>query len=306
MNNSDVQNSKNEISAVGIQENPVLRTEKYPRNVNVYMHESKKYQNIPLEEYIVGCVLAEMPSEFESQALMAQAVAVRSFTCSKMNLSGLSSHPDSPVCTDYRHCQSYISPEKYSEKGDYASDAVEKIRQAVNATCGICAFYDGVPITAVYHASSGVRTKSSSEVWGGEVPYLVSVKAPEDRSICSVEYTYSYSDAEKLLSSDDETVRCFSSAGRQVECTYGSEGLVSAMSFSGKVFDKGELKKAFSLRSPDFSAKLTDDGIAFTAFGYGHGVGMSQYGAKAMAQLGYLYEEILSFYYTGISLERIG
>ena len=305
MNNSGVQNSKSDTSAVNHTPKPSADTVGYPLNINVYMHETGKYEIMPFEEYVLGCVLAEMPSEFEAQALMAQAVAVRSFTCSKIHFDGLSSHPDSPVCTDYRHCQSYISPESYIKKGDYAVKAVEKIRQAVDATHGICAVFDGVPITAVYHASSGVRTKSSSEVWGGEVPYLVSVKAPEDRNLCSVGYTYSYRDAEKKLSRPDEAVKCFSSDGRQIECINDSDGLVSAMSFSGKVFGKDEIQEIFSLRSSDFSANLTDDGITFTSYGYGHGVGMSQHGANALAKDGLGFMDILKYYYNGISFSYI-
>jgi len=305
MNSLDVENAENVETVVNtanfVKTDTLTLENRYSETINVYFHQTGKTEQMSLEEYIVGVVLSEMPSSFSSQALMAQAVAVRSFTCYKAKNGGLSSHRDAAVCTDYRHCQSYISPEEYVKKGDYARQAVEKIREAVEATRGICAVYEGEPIMAVYHASSGSGTKNSSDVWGGEIEYLSAVPAAEKLDVCCEEYEFGYDELEKKLSDEKGSVSCFSVLGRQVSCQTGDSGLVTSMDFSGRIFDSGELKRKLGLRSEEFSAVLSDDGITFIAYGYGHRVGMSQYGADALANKGYGFMDILKYYYKGIS-----
>ncbi len=132
-----------------------------------------KIQKMPLEEYVVGCVLGEMPSGFELEALMAQSVAVRTFA-----VRG-GKHSDADVCTDYSCCQSYHDPESVDEQ------TLSKVKSAVNATKGIIATYEGQPILAAYHSSSGEKTLSSKEVWGGDLPYLVSTPSPKGETAVS-------------------------------------------------------------------------------------------------------------------------
>ncbi len=309
MNNLNNENSKSASVAQAFsahEETEAVSDRKvFPETIGVYFHETGETVQMKLEEYVVGVVLSEMPSSFSPQALMAQAVAVRSFTCHKTKNGGPSSHEDAAVCTDYRHCQSYISPDEYEKKGDYAKDALAKIRQAVEATRGICVFYDAQPIMAVYHASSGTGTKNSEAVWGGHVPYLVSVPAPEDKSVCSKAYEFGYAELEKKLSDENGSVSCFSQGKRSVSCDVDSNGLVTAMHFSGRIFDRDELCARLGLRSEEFSAVLSDEGITFTAYGYGHRVGMSQYGADALAKKGYGFMDILKYYYTGVSFAYV-
>ena len=131
-------------------------------------------RQMPTEQYILGCVLGEMPLYFESQALMAQSVAVRSFTYRRI-LHGTTKHPEAHVCTDYRCCQSYVSPDSVI----LSDENREKLSNAVNSTRGIVAVYEGEPIEAAYHASSGECTLDSEQVWGGKVEYPRSVKSPE-------------------------------------------------------------------------------------------------------------------------------
>lgn len=277
----------------------------YPETLKVYFHNTGESVEMNLEEYIVGCVLAEMPSSFSSQALMAQAVAARSFTCYKWKNTGFSSHEDAAVCTDYRHCQSYISPSDYEKKGGYAKESLSKIRQAVEATRGICAVFDSEPIMAVYHASSGTGTKSCSQVWGGEVPYLTGVPAAEDMNVCSHDYTFSYDELEKKLSDEKGAVSCFSVFGRAVSQQTDPNGIVTDMSFSGRTLESAELCQKLGLRSEEFSAVISEDGVTFTSYGYGHRVGMSQYGADALAKKGYGFMDILKYYYSGVEFSYI-
>ncbi len=135
-----------------------------------------------LEDYVAGCVFGEMPISFEPQALMAQCVAVRSFTVRQMTM-GTSKHKNADVCTDSGCCQSFASTEKLNE-----SDR-KKLLDAVSATRGIIMTYNNIPIEAVYHASSGEYTLSSEDVWGGRVEYLRSVPSPEgEAELTSVLY----------------------------------------------------------------------------------------------------------------------
>ncbi len=274
--------------------------------ISVYNASEKNIMNLPFEEYILGCVLSEMPSSFNSQALMAQAVAVRSFTLRKALTGDTSRHPGSVVCTDFNHCQSYISPDEFASRSDAAKQSLEKVRQAVNACRGIVAIYDGEPINAVYHAASGFNTLSSSDVWGGNVAYLKSVDASEDPTICSKQYTFSYKTlSEKLSLYSNEVIECFSQGSPSLTIETDENNCVRRILVSGSSFDKSEIKKILSLRSQDFSVLQTDSEICFTTYGYGHRVGMSQYGADALADKGYNFTDILKYYYSGIEFTHL-
>lgn len=143
------------------------------KNVDVLMPDGK-VETMALEEYVKGCVLGEMPLDFASQALMAQSVAIRTFTVRQI-LCGTSKHKNADVCTNSACCQSFSD----SEKLNLGDDKRKKLVDAVKATEGIVMMYDGYPIEAVYHASSGERTLDSEEVWGGKREYLRSVPSPE-------------------------------------------------------------------------------------------------------------------------------
>lgn len=143
------------------------------RSVKV-LFKNGRVEEMELEEYVKGCLLGEMPISFETQALMAQSIAIRTFTVRQSTL-GKSKHKNADVCTDSACCQSFLNPadKKISE------DNMKKLCDAVNATRGIIMVYNGEPIEAVYHASSGEYTLSSEDVWGGRVEYLRSVPSPE-------------------------------------------------------------------------------------------------------------------------------
>ena len=269
--------------------------------ISVYLHTQKTTAEMDLEEYVTCCVAAEMPSSFETQALMAQAVAARTFSVRKMLLGAADGHDGAAVCTDYRHCQSYISQEDYLQKGEYAKERLEKIRGAVNATKGVIALYDSQPINAVYHAASGHKTKSSAAVWGGNIPYLVPVDAPEDKSVCSKTYSFDYATlASKLFSDSSKAAECSSSGGSAFKVENNEYGSAETLKILGESFDKKTLKRKLGLRSDDFGVTFDENGADFETYGYGHGVGMSQYGADELAKQGKSYLEILKYYYTGI------
>lgn len=174
MNNYEPKNAKTPVS----EHNNAVLEGMCDEKVRV-LTSSGQIKQMPLEEYIAECVFGEMPLAFDTQALMAQSVAVRSFTVRQMTV-GMSKHKNADVCTNPACCQNYVSTE-------ILSDAEKKrLTDAVNATKGMIMVYDGVPIEAVYHASSGSKTLDSEDVWGGKVEYLRSVKSPDGEEAISV------------------------------------------------------------------------------------------------------------------------
>lgn len=307
MNNSVIENAKmdqNSDLAVHNETKKVINIA--IKSINVYDTAKNETFSMDLEEYVVGCVLAEMPANFHAQALMAQAIATRTFTVRK-TLSGInSSHPDCFVCTDSAHCQSFIHPDEYIAKGPGAKENFEKVSQAVKATQGIIAVYDGMPINAVYHAASGFETLSSSQVWGGNTPYLSGVDAPEGENPCSKEYTYSYGEFADLLSGVTTTAaECASNGESQILVTTNQNNCVEQLVVSDNTYDKIQLRDILSLRSSDFTIVQNDDDITIVTYGYGHRVGLSQYGSDVLAKQGYSYSDILKYYYQGIDFSFV-
>lgn len=177
MNNQNENNSKNNMSNKKIV-SPILNG-----SIITAVDKNGKTFKTELEDYVLGCLIGEMPINFHSHALMAQSVAIRSFTVNKI-LYG-SKHDNGVVCTNPSCCQNYISP----EKSGLSNELLEKAKQAVNATKGVVAVYDGMVINAVYHAGSAERTKDSLRVWGSSVAYLKSVESPpEEAEICAEKY----------------------------------------------------------------------------------------------------------------------
>ncbi len=307
MNNQTTENSKTPQIPQATQEQTSKITNTFEiDSITVYDANKKESVEMPLEEYVFGCVLAEMPSSFEAQALMAQAVAVRTFTIRKTLSDENSSHPDSFVCTNASHCQSFIYPDEYEKKSENAKDNADKVRQAVNATKGIIAVYEGSPINAVYHASSGYNTLSSNQVWGGEVSYLTGVQAPEDATLCSKEYTFTYEElSEKLTNYTGQSVECFAGNQSSIFVSVNENNCVEQLTVSQNTYNKNQLKNILSLRSCDFSMSQDENTVTFITYGYGHRVGMSQHGANALAQKGYSYKDILKYYYTGIDFSFV-
>lgn len=244
-----------------------------------------------MEAYLVGVVLAEMPASFEPEALKAQAVAARTYTRKVSQTGG--KHGDGSVCTQSSCCQAYLSPEAYLEKGGKEAD-LEKVRQAVRDTAGECIYYEGKLIEATYFSSSGGRTEDAVAVWGTDYPYLRSVESPEVAENGSAVTMSSEELAKRLGLETSEPV----SAWFQ-ETTYTSGGGVATMVICDKTYTGTELRSLLGLRSTVFTISVEGDAVTITTKGYGHRVGMSQYGADAMAVAGSTYREILAHYYPG-------
>ncbi len=246
-------------------------------------------KELSLSDYLCGVVMGEMPASFPLEALKAQAVAARTYTLRRLMSGGVLS--DDPAV-----CQAYCDPDSAQEKfGDGWETYLEKLRQAVSETDGQVMTYDGELISATYFSCSGGRTESAQAVWGSQVPYLVSVDSPGEEDAASYESAVTVELPEFLQKLDIQEPAVGT-------VTYTEGGGVDTLEIGGKIFTGVELRELFDLRSTCFDLEITEGAVTFQVRGFGHRVGMSQYGAKAMAEAGCGYGEILSWYYTGAEL----
>lgn len=253
-----------------------------------------------LDSYLTGVVLAEMPASFEPEAHKAQAVVARTYTMRAHQ--GKAKHEGASVCTDSACCQGYVSEQDYLERGGTA-ESVEKIRAAVTATSGYVLTYEGELIEATYFSCSGGMTEDAVAVWGTDVPYLQSVSSPGEENATH------YTDTAAFTADEFRAALGKDFAGTpkewDIKMTYTAGGGVDTMEICGKEYEGTELRKLLGLRSTAFSIEAHEDTVIITTRGFGHRVGMSQYGADAMAASGSEYPEILAHYYQGTVLERL-
>lgn len=264
-------------------------------------------EEMDLGTYLVGVVRAEMPASFELEALKAQAVAARTYTLYKMQSGG--NHGDAAdICTDHTCCQAYIGEEQARENWGGDADAYEeKVETAVKETDGQMALYGGVPILAVFHSSSAGLTRPAGQVWVNDLPYLQAVESPEAQDAIPNYYSRVEFTAEdfkaKFLAARPEADLSGSMDSWLKNVVTDTAGSVDTLSVGGVTVKGTELRTILGLRSACFEWEVQDGRLIFFVTGYGHGVGMSQYGANAMAAAGADYREILTHYYTGVTVE---
>lgn len=263
---------------------------------------------LPLDKYLWRVVAAEMPASFEPEALKAQAVAARTYAAAKM-AAGETNHPDADMCTDISCCQAYITPQDAAANwGASASNYEAKISAAVADTSGVIATYGGQPIQAVFFSSAAGRTADAVEVWGNDVPYLTGVESPEGEEVPNYHSTVTVPVEEfqtTLLSQVTGADLSGDPSGWFGTPVLASNGGVTSIPVGGVSVTGATLRSLFGLRSTVFTVQADSTAVTFSVTGYGHGVGMSQYGANAMAKEGKSCEEILKWYYTGVELEQM-
>lgn len=275
--------------------------------IKVYFHKEKIVRQMSLDDYISGVLYGEVPSYYCEEALKAQAIAARSYTLYRI-YNGISHAGGADICTDYTHCQAWTPRE---ENSVYP----EAITKAVKATENIIATYNGKCINALYFSNSGGNTEAIENVWGGSpYPYLKSVSSPGEADFydyCQVK-SYSLSDFANAVTNYNSSAVCDNESGTAnvKNIKRSPSGRIISAEIGGITFTGLQIRAMFSLRSSNiyFSDVHSGEGsssVAIVALGYGHGVGMSQCGAQAMALNGADYEEILKHYYTGIELSQI-
>ena len=279
----------------------------HDRDVTLTIQDGDTTEQMTLERYLTGVVRGEMPASFEMDALRAQAAAERSYVYYQLAAGRKDAHPDADFCTDHTCCSAYLSETAAREKwgGDFAPWNT-RVEQAVSDTDGQVVLYNGRPILAVFHSSSAGRTAAAGDVWSGDLPYLVSVDSPEGEETVPNYYstvTFTAAEAkEKLLAAHPELKlsgtpdRWFGAAAEN------GSGRVETVSVGGTDIEGTELRRIFGLRSACFTVAADNESVTFRVTGYGHGVGMSQYGANQLAREGKTWQEILEWYYTGATV----
>ncbi len=274
----------------------------------VVLLDGDKLLTVTVRDYLLGAVAAEMPASFEPEALRAQAVALRSYLFCK-RLHRPSAHPEADICTDSSCCAAW-KPEEYL-RGKWGADFdanMAKITAAVDSTADMYLAYEGEPALAVFHSSSPGRTQASGELWPGALPYLVSVDSPESEAdvpnfVASVTVS-----AKEFRETVLERYPQADLTGDLSEWIGASvldgSGRLGSVSIGGVFLTGAQLRSLFGLRSAAITLDVGESTITMTTRGYGHGVGMSQYGANVMARGGLGFEEILESYYPGTQLVR--
>lgn len=261
---------------------------------------------LTMDEYLWGVVAAEMPASFEPAALEAQACAARTYTAM---LQAAPKHPDADVCGDSTCCQAYVERDAALARwGLNAGSYEEKIRNAVANTDALGVVYEGQPIQALFFSSAAGRTVDAIEVWGSAVDYLKSVDSPEGEEVPNYRSQVSLSaqDVKALtLAAYPGADLSGDPAGWFGQAHRNESGLVSSITLGGVTLTGRQVRSLFSLRSATFTVEWDGSCFVFSTVGYGHGVGMSQYGANAMALEGKSFRDILAWYYTGTQVEAL-
>jgi len=281
--------------------------------VRVYLHQENRVAYMQLEDYLVGVVGAEMPAEFPLEALKAQAVAARTYVVKRISAGGVENplHAGADVCDDHRHGQAWLPREELKKRWGTVRyyNYYYKVKKAVDETRGQALTYQGEVIDAAYHASCGGRTENAEDVWKYQVPYLKSVPCPYDSDPDPVQtVSFSFEQVDQALGT---SLAAVPAAGKEkaagdiklVEKT--GTGRPKVLQIGSRQYRAVAVRDLLGLRSTRFTWDIEGDTVTFTTTGYGHGVGLCQYGAKGMAGHGYNYRIILGHYYSGAEITEM-
>ena len=291
---------------------PVGDGNTFDEKTSITLLDGGEVKTLSLHDYLRGVVAAEMPASFPEEALKAQALAARTYTMYTLKLydDGMTipeRHNGAQLCSDHTHCKAYcdIDSDKTQMWGDNADFYADKIAKAVEDTDGIIATYKGQPIAAVFHSTSSAMTESAVSVWGNDTPYLVSVESPGSDeapryhgqvTITAEEFRQKMLLVHPEMDFSETPDKWFKDSNRS------EAGGVIDVSVGGVRVSGVWLRAQLGLNSTNFKYSVKDDVLYFDTIGYGHGVGMSQYGAKALAEEGKTFDEIIKWYYTGVDL----
>lgn len=267
--------------------------------VSIQRTATEKIENVPLETYVARVVASEMPAEFALEALKAQSVAARTYVVNYMLLN----EAEESVISDQVEHQVYKNDDELREQWDEDYQwKMDKINQAVTETAGEVLTYDASLITPVYFSTSNGYTENSEEYWQNEIPYLRSVESPWDKQ--SPKYkkqlTFSFNEIEAALG-----VNLSTGIHAPIHVTKTTGQRVKDISINGDTFTGREIREKLQLPSSDFTIEQKNNHLLFTTRGYGHGVGMSQYGANGMAEEGQSYHDIIAHYYQNVTIDSV-
>lgn len=293
---------------------PVGALDRLDVPVRIFHKETNTVITLPLEEYVAGVVAAEMPASFAPEALKAQAVASRTYAVVHMRLfggGGCPKHPEADVCSDPAEGQAWASQDTLRRRWGGARYPAywRKVREAVTQTRGLIVVYANRPIEAVFHAASGGRTEDAKWVWGRAVPYLQSVPSPGESAARyqAARVAFSLSDLAARTSVPLNEITTLKGQGKPTVAILGRtpSGRVAKARIGRKEFTGKEVRQMLGLNSTMFNWRLSGNNLEVSADGYGHGVGMSQYGADALARQGMDYVAIIRYYYRGTQVRAL-
>ncbi|MBB3110532.1 stage II sporulation protein D [Paenibacillus phyllosphaerae] len=272
--------------------------------VRVFVTEDKRIETLPIEFYVRGVLAGEMPVDFELEALKAQAIAARTYIYRRLKSEDTSGNPTVAAdVTDTVQHQVYVPLKTLLTqwKGEVKEANLAKLTRAVEETKGMIITYGGEPIQAAFFSTSNGYTENSGDYWSTDIPYLQSVTSPWDKAISpryKASVTMKLSAAASKLGVKKNAVASM----RVLNRTEGKR--IGEIAVGGKTFSGREVREKLELASSQFEWKIDGDDIVFTTYGFGHGVGMSQWGANGMAQAGSTAKQILAHYYSGTAVEQ--
>lgn len=289
----------------------------YNPNVRVYLSKEKKVVSLPMEKYLEGVVASEMPITFELEALKAQAFAARTYVMNRIQKGSTVSlkkygltHQLADVTDTIQH-QVYSTDAKLKKQwGTNYKEYKAKIQKAVQETKGQILTYQGKPIYAAFFSTSNGRTENSNEYFSANYPYLVSVDSSWDRSSPKFQREVTYPLTEVLTKLEKHTKKTLDipvlQAGSQMKIVKKTTGnRVANIRIGDQIFSGRQVREALGLASSDFTWQQKGSKITFTTYGYGHGVGLSQWGANLMAQTGLKADDIVRHYYQGVQISTV-
>jgi len=292
-------------------ENKVTKNEKFSdiTIVKLLHSDTQEVKEVNLEEYLYNVVSAEMPADYELEALKAQAVAARTYTIYRITQTD-KKHENADICNESTCCQAWISKEdrlaKWEE--DKREENWNKIVRAVEETKGKVITYEGNPINAFFHSNSGGTTEVPINVWGGSgYPYLqvVETAGEEGYSQYKSEVTLTKLELESILKQNYPDFQIDYSQKDAIKILeYTSSNRIKTLKLGNIQISGVEARKLFGLKSANFEVTINGDNVIFSVVGNGHGVGMSQTGANTMAQNGSTYEEIIKHFYVGVEIQE--
>lgn len=275
--------------------------------IAVFMPEANETETMSMRDYVIGCVAAEMPAAYEENALRAQAVASATLArYMKTKDQKDSSLKGAEIAADPGRHQGYFTKEQMKERwGDDFETYYDKIAAAVDETLPYVLCYEDAPIMAAFHAVSSGVTESAETVWNKSLPYLTNTQSEGDK-LCP-----GYASSVTVSPDTLRETLGLSPDGKPEnewlgEAVHSQAGTLLSLQICGKETSGAELRKLFSLRSAAVSIRYDGDNFILDVTGYGHGVGMSQYGADYYARQGWSWREILAHYYPGATLEKRG